>query len=118
MCRIVLLRRFDIASRTDCSLRLTAPASIELSQVVNGIMRQLFRCDCTCESDGESNLFEVVRAIRACAQVAFEPKPLSARKASFQVIGQKLNGLLADEVSIAQGEHGLCLLHFSRERLA
>jgi len=58
---MVRFTQFDIASRSDCPLGLLAPASIEPSQVVNGIRRLLLRCDCTGRSDGEPDLFEIVR---------------------------------------------------------
>jgi hypothetical protein len=64
------------------------------------------------QGDRRPDLIQVRRAVGTGAYVSFETASIPTREPVFEVVGDKLNGLLALDVFSSQQQHPSDLLHF------
>jgi hypothetical protein len=85
---------------------------VEIDEIGSRLGGEVIRFDRVGQGDRRPDLIQVRRAVGAGPYVALETASLPTREPALEVIGDKLNGLLALDVSPSQQQHPLDLLHF------
>src|SRR6185369_13390544 len=102
-----------LASRPAALLLSGPPAPVEIDYLVARLRGQVPGLDPAGQADRLAHLGQVLGAVRAAGQVRLEPAAGPRAQIVFEVVGDQLDGLLADEITTAQQLHRTSLSSFS-----
>src|SRR5690348_4064061 len=83
-------------------LRFGPPPAVQVGELVPHLGGQVLGCELAGQLDGLAHLRQVLGAVRAAGQVGLEPAPGGAAQRALQVVGDQLDSLLADEVTVQE----------------
>ena len=107
----MFVRGVPVGTLWACSL----PPVEQSKKLVLYLRAQVLRREAPAQSDDGPHLVDVLGAMRAAAQVGFEPMAVARRQSVFEVVRDKLDDLLAHERG-ATTEHGYQALANSASR--